>query len=144
VRDGQIWGVVGEFAQSVRRAFKLPEFAAGFELHIELVSKQTSVYKPLSRYPSVTQDISLKVAPEMNFSDVTNAAESALASLRSDELELGLSPLGVYTPEQGDSKTITFRLKATNYSHTLTDSVVSEYIDRIVQSAASACGAEKV
>ncbi len=78
VNDTRI-GCVGEYAPSVTKAFKLPARTAGFELGITpLMSVQSAPgYTPLSRFPFVTQDISLKVSPDTPFSDVFDTARDA-------------------------------------------------------------------
>ena len=146
VFDGeQFVGVVGEFSAATRRAFKLPEGAAGFELFqsflLKLAPKQ---YVPLPRFPSVTQDISLRVSIATPYADVQASAESALGQLRTEVQLLELTPLGIYQPEAGQTKTITLRLRATNTLRTLTDTEVASYIDSIAEMAANEVGAEKV
>ncbi len=49
-------GIVGEYKQSVAKAFKLPEHCAGFELGLEAIMsiKPQTGYIPLSRYPGVS------------------------------------------------------------------------------------------
>ncbi len=125
-------GVVGEFAAATRRAFKLPEGAAGFEVFQSFLRTfQPKAYVPLSRFPHVTQDISLKVSAGTPFADVFAAADQALTSLRSEELSLELSPLDIYQAEGATEKTITLRLKATNYLRSLTDTEVTTYLDTL-------------
>jgi phenylalanyl-tRNA synthetase beta chain len=146
VFDGeQFVGVVGEFSAATRRAFKLPEGAAGFELFqsflLKLAPKQ---YVPLPRFPSVTQDISLRVSIATPYADVQASAESALGQLRTEVQLLELTPLGIYQPDAGQTKTVTLRLRATNTLRTLTDTEVASYIDGIAETAAKEVGAEKV
>lgn len=143
--DGeQFVGVVGEFTAATRRAFKLPEGAAGFELFQSFLLKLTSQpYQPLPRFPYVTQDISLKVPVATPFDVVFAAAQTAVARLCSDELSLALTPRDIYQPESGDTKTVTLRLKAANHVRTLTDPEVTGYLDRIAAAAGEACGATK-
>ncbi len=138
-------GVVGEFTAATRRAFKLPEAAAGFELFQSFLRKlRPQSYAPLSRFPHVTQDISLKVAVAVPFGEVYAAALAALKQQGSDSLRLQLSPLAVYQPEDGGSRTITLRLKAVNYDRTLTDAEVTTYLDAIAAATAQTHKAEKV
>ncbi|MGB4796139.1 MAG: phenylalanine--tRNA ligase subunit beta [Candidatus Saccharimonadales bacterium] len=141
----QFVGVVGEFSAATRRAFKLPEGAAGFELFqsflLRLAPKQ---YVPLPRFPSVTQDISLRISIATPYADVLTAAESALDQLRTEVQLLELTPLGIYQPDAGQTKTVTLRLRATNTLRTLTDTEVTSYIDSIAEMATKEVGAEKI
>ena len=142
---GLVWGVVGEFKPAVRAAFKLPEYVAGFECDPLLFANAPGrTYRPLSRFPSVTQDISLRVAPDVPFGDIYKTAQKAQQELQDESLVLDLTPLDIYQPEDAASKTYTYRLRATSYSHTLTDTVVGEYIDTIATACRDAHAAEKV
>ena len=143
---GLVWGVVGEYKASVRRAFKLPDYSAGFEIDPVLFTWASSrSYKPLARFPHVTQDISLKVATTVSFGEVFAAAKLALSTHRNDELSLQLVPLGIYQAgDDSEYKTITLRLKATNYLRTLTDAEVSGYLDSIAVATQTQHQAERI
>mgnify|MGYP001040839306 CR=1 FL=1 len=142
---GLVWGIVGEFKPSVAKAFKLPAACAGFELDpLLFVGAGAQPYAPLSRFPHVTQDISLKVSPEVPYAAVFAAADESLRSKRNDTVRLELTPLGIYQPEDGVSRTITLRLKATNDERTLTDGVVGEYLDLVAAAVGQTCGGVRV
>ena len=64
-KNGGKLGIVGELFQAVRRNFKLPDYTAAFSLDIEklqanLAENREHNYRPLSRFPSISQDISLR------------------------------------------------------------------------------------
>lgn len=65
-RQGEYIGIVGELKQSVRKAFKLPDYTAAMTLELAGIANAVELkrnnYQPLSRYPSTSQDISLKTA----------------------------------------------------------------------------------
>jgi phenylalanyl-tRNA synthetase beta chain len=141
---GLIWGVVGEYKPAVAKAFKLPEYTAGFELDpLMFTWAQGRTYQPLSRFPHVTQDISLKVPVATPYVELFASAEAMLSELRSDQLSLRLSPLGIYQAEGSETKTITLRLTASNYQRTLTDAEVTTYLDKVANATASSCHAER-
>lgn len=144
VRDNQIWGVIGEFTAAARRSFKLPNYSAGFEVHLDIACKTKEAYQQLSRYPSVTQDISLKVSTDVALQDVFGCADQTLEALRSDMLTLKLSTIGIYQPDDGGTKTITLRVTATNHQRTLTDAEVIGYMAKIADDAHSALAAEQI
>jgi phenylalanyl-tRNA synthetase beta chain len=126
-KDGQVWGVVGEFTQQVRTAFKLPKFAAGFEIHLDALRIPTSDYRPLSRFPGTSRDISIKVGKDTPYADAERTVRKVI-----DELDASfttkLVPIGIYQPEGADRKTVTVRIELTNSERTLKDDEVNEVI----------------
>ncbi len=62
--DGTFLGIIGEFKPSVRLALKLPKYTAGFEIDTTVLQSLLAAgraYTPMSRFPKVTQDVTLKV-----------------------------------------------------------------------------------
>ena len=61
----EVFGVIGEFNEATKKALKLPDYTAGFELDIELYNKfigdRARKYSPLSVFPKTQQDITFKV-----------------------------------------------------------------------------------
>lgn len=142
VKDGRIWGVVGEFSAKVREAFKLLDYSAGFEVHLDVLGQSEAGYRPLSRYPSTWQDISMKVSSETSYADVLVTAEKA--SVESKNIDVELSPLSIYQSEKDStSKTITLRVKLTHHARTLKESDASGVIDAIASAASQSLKAEK-
>lgn len=144
---GVFIGMIGELKQSVVRAFKLPAYSAAMTLDQQGIidaRNETTAYTPLSRYPSVTQDISLKVARSARFGDVFAAAQHALQDAQPPQTSMTLSTLGVYQPEAGDTKTITLRLKVASYEKTLTDEEVGRLLDVVATGTSNATGAVRV
>lgn len=144
--DGEHFvGVVGEFKASVRRAFKLPEAAAGFELFQSYLQKaEKTPYVPLSRFPSVTQDITLKVTGDVSAQKMTAIVAEALTPDRTNGLHTQVTLTGIYRPEGSDTKNMTFRLVATSYEKTLTDKEVAVLTNMISDEAAKAVSAERI
>ena len=123
--SGTTVGTVGELKQSVRKAFKLPDYAAAFsidfDLLLSLVSKiKKSHYRPLSKYPSISQDITVKATTETPFSEIQRVInESILASAKG--VEVVIQPRGAYQPESKDFRTTTFHVEYTSFERTLKD-----------------------
>lgn len=141
VKEGQVWGIVGEYNQATKRAFKLPVYAAGFELHLDILSKGTHRYAPLSKFPSVTQDISLKVAATVPYAELFGAVQAALVD-GAEGLAIQLSPSSIYQADnEGEHKTITLRVRATSHSGTLRDSDVNILLDAAAEHAKQTVGA---
>ncbi|HWT55766.1 MAG TPA: phenylalanine--tRNA ligase subunit beta [Candidatus Microsaccharimonas sp.] len=139
-------GVVGEFKPSVAKAIKLPKQCAGFELFLSAFkAERSNTYQPLSRFPSVTQDITLKITTATKFEDVANALQQSLSGAQSEALTLALKPLGIYqSPDDGEHKNISFRLVATSYQKTLKDAEVNDVLEAAAHSAQRAVGAERI
>jgi len=138
-------GVIGEFKASVRRAFKLPEKAAGFEMFQSHLAKvDHAAYVPLSRFPSVTQDITLKVATTTPVQDVFDTAVGAFTALESAQTSAKIDIIGVYQPENAETKNVTLRLVVTSYEKTLTDAEVASLTDEIAKAASEHLHAERI
>jgi phenylalanyl-tRNA synthetase beta chain len=147
---GEFLGLVGEFRSEVSRAFKLPKYSAGFTLGAEellAASKQvTPSYTPLSRFPSVTQDLSLKTKANISYADVSEIV-STIVSQKSHEQHLAtsVSALSIYQAEDDASfKTTTFRISVASYEKTLNDQDVSQILDAIVEQATQKIDAHRV
>lgn len=136
--DGEPIGRVGEFTTSVRQNFKLPEYSAGFELSLmQLLKLQTPrSYTPLSRFPHVTQDISIKVAPSVSYGAVYKLAQQNLQAALQPGTTARMHPVAIYQPAEGGLKTITLRVRVTNDDRTLTEAEATSYIDVIAAAAA--------
>jgi phenylalanyl-tRNA synthetase beta chain len=135
-------GIVGEYKKSVARSFKLPEYAAGFEIGsipvLEAVQKLTSGYRPVSRYPGTERDICFQVSEEIAYQQVIDAVESALKNV---QLETTVSPVDIYKSEGATTKNITIRLSLTPHEKTLTGDEVGLIINDVAQSVIAATGA---
>lgn len=141
------WGVVGEFKAGVRKALKLPDFTAGFELdpcHLTVKDQQSS-YLAKSRFPSVEQDLCLKVPAEMTFGHVFGFVADQQRAIALPHTFLSVTPIDIYQrPDDPAHKQITLRLTFASYERTLTDEEVSKLLDVIAESAQSNLDAERV
>ena len=143
VKDNQIWGVVGEFNVATRRAFKLPEFCAGFEIHIDLVQTTSKEYTSLSRFPSISQDISLKVDSSVNYEQVYNVVRGAIKN--DNGIRVAVTPRSIYKDEKTASeKTFTFRVVCTHNDRTLTEQDASSIVEVIANAAKTSLNAVHV
>lgn len=145
--DTQVWGVVGEFKSSVKRALKLPEFSAGFELDplLFLAGNQQATYAPLSKYPTVWQDITLKVNAGQAFVTLRNVVSKALHAHAPEDTLVNLEEIGIYKGDDAAShQNVTFRAHITGLNRTLTDKEVSKTIDAIAAETQQQLGAERV
>lgn len=140
-------GMIGELKPSVRKAFKLPEYTAAATLDIQglvqLSEQAGHSYAPLSKFPTVTQDISLKVAADVAYETVYSAVLDVVR--KEKHVDAKLSPLDVYqAPNDAAHRTVTLRLEVAHYDKTLTDKDVTALLERAATAAAKACGAQRV
>lgn len=147
-RQGEFIGLVGEFDQSVLQNFKLPAYTAGMTLDLQGLVKAHAAagaaYAPLSRFPAVTQDISLKVPTEVTYEDVFWTVWSAIQNATDDSYSIRINPLAIYQNSKDSvNKTLTLRVQVTNYGKTLTDSDIKPLLNAAAQAAGSAFGAER-
>lgn len=131
-QSGVFIGIIGEYRQQVIKNLKLPDTVAGSELGTEDILKALQAvgvsYKPLSRYPGTSQDITLQVSIDTPFSTVQKSIEDALKDV---ELEWKLTPTGVYQPKDGKTKNITFHIQLTNHQKTITRDEANKIIDTL-------------
>ena len=147
-RDGTYIGIIGELLSSVRTQFKLPDYTAAASLSleaIEMLSSSTHVkYAPLSRYPSIAQDISLRVSQTVSYHELYHSVWHAAAEQASIFTTV-VTPVSIYQAvDDVNYKTITFHLEFTSDERTLQDSDVSPVMDTVANAAHEAVGAERI
>ena len=144
IHDGpRLIGVVGELKQSVVKAFKLQEYSAGFELFLSAFETTEYIaYRLLSRFPSVSQDISLKVSRHVTYASVMDVISESVKA-NDAELLIDIEPVSIYQPEDDNHKTVSMRLRVTHYDRTLKDDDVSRIIDAIADLAAQKIDASR-
>jgi phenylalanyl-tRNA synthetase beta chain len=131
IKDGRIWGVIGEFRAQARKSLKLPPYTAGFEINLGIVDKPSQAYQPLPRFPKVSQDVTLRVNSALHYGVLAKAFEGALNSLKPEQTKLEMRPLSIYKKEDGYQQ-VSFRLLLANYQRTMTDEEVSQLIENAV------------
>jgi phenylalanyl-tRNA synthetase beta chain len=139
-RSARVWdaktheriGVIGEFKKSVQKGFKLPEYAAGFEIAprslLKLVDSLGYSYQPLSKYPGTERDICFQVKQDVSYQQVIDAA---VEGSKNSELITSIEPVDLYQPEDGDTKNITIRITYGSYDKTLTGDEVNEMMKKL-------------
>lgn len=136
--SGEFLGIIGEYKTSVRRALKLPASCAGFEIgtqHLLDASEQKSQYRPLSKFPSTSQDISLKVKDSVPFSKVWSVIDKTIAD-NDKGYDYRVLPIDIYQPKVNSNvKHVTFRIVLSHPDRTLVTDEVSELLDSIAGAA---------
>jgi phenylalanyl-tRNA synthetase beta subunit len=141
----QILGVIGEPRAAVRKNLKLPVRTAIFHVNMSELLKATinvsASYRPLSRFPSTSQDICFRVSDEISYAAVYEVFETVLKDI---SFEWKLDPIDIY---QGDDKTIkqiTIRVILNNPLATLTSDEVQSVVSSIVDAAQARLSAQHV
>jgi phenylalanyl-tRNA synthetase beta chain len=142
-------GMIGEYKASVRKALKLPVHTAGFGIGVAqlqaALKHSGKTYRPLPRFPRLTQDITLKVSSDSNYQTLSDVVRGALDDACPQRSLWSLELLDIYQRQDSTAhKQITFRLSIASYEKTLTDAEVSALLDRVAAAAAAAIGAERM
>ncbi len=137
VKDDKMVGVVGEFDLNVLNKLKLPNSVAGFELYLdELGDTNQLKYVPLSRFPSISQDICLEVEDNVSYVDLKTELDSSSTTVCPEDCGVELQLIDMFKDENiGNKKRITFRLTLSSYDRTLSEDVMSRLVSGVVDSA---------
>jgi phenylalanyl-tRNA synthetase beta chain len=142
-----IIGRIGEYKVSVRKALKLPESCAGFELGLGQLQDLAgaSPYIPQSRYPEVWQDICLRVPTGLAYGEVYTFVGETINAEKPEDARFTLTPVDIYArPDDTDHKQVTLRLTIQSYEKTLTDNEVAGILDKVAAAAAEKLQAERI
>ncbi|MDL2363129.1 MAG: phenylalanine--tRNA ligase subunit beta [Patescibacteria group bacterium] len=140
-------GFIGEFTAAVRSKLKLPDFCAGFEIDSQrlLELSADATYQPGSRFPTITQDFTLKVSSELPYAVLFSFIENYLTDKNMVETNFTLSPKDIFQKsDDTEHKQITLRLGIGSNERTLTDKEVSELINEAVRAATQSFGADQI
>jgi phenylalanyl-tRNA synthetase beta chain len=146
-KDGQMLGVVGELKQEVMKNFKTPEYSAAAALDLSALELATRAraqkYVPLSRFPSISQDITLKSA--VPFAELDEVLRQALRESAPDDTDVVVTPISIFQKSDDNEHTqTTFRIKVTNHQKTLREAEVSAMLDHVAQACHDKLSAEKI
>lgn len=142
-------GVIGEYKATIVKNFKLPQHSAGFELDLDGVlqalEKSGSSYVPLSRFPSVVQDVCFEISKDKPYGTLNSEFENAIYAAATDDLVADYKLIDMFAnKETPDVKRITFRVSVYSYERTLNDSIVSKIIDTVVKKLEGNLGARRI
>ncbi|TXG77125.1 phenylalanine--tRNA ligase subunit beta [Patescibacteria group bacterium] len=145
--DDAVAGFVGELKPTVRQKLKLPVHTAAFELDLQRLlatDRQSSSYQPLSRYPSVSQDISLRVQAGVQYQTVLHELASALQQHQPADVRVEISPLDIYQTETDESVHMTYRVTVVSMERTLQAVQVNQLLDEVAAELTASIGAVRV
>jgi len=142
--DGTFIGMIGELKGSVRKQYKLPEYVAAATLDldglIKVGAREQINYAPLSKFPAISRDVSLRTAVNVSYSAVADALQQAIK--QHDDLQVRAELTSIYLPdEQAEHKTYTFHLDIVSSERTLRDEDVTPLMDDIAARTERAVGA---
>jgi phenylalanyl-tRNA synthetase beta chain len=147
-KNGEFLGIIGEFRPSVTKALKLPQYCAGFEVDTEALGRLMKIkpdYRPLERFPSVKQDMTLKVPANLSYEELENFIDTAYAANTIQSSVSQLDLIDIYQKaDESDSKHVTFRFTTTGTDRTLTDKEVNKVLDAVATAAHTEFGAERI
>ena len=138
LKDGTFLGIIGEFKTSVRQALKLPKFTAGFEVDtsvLQSVITSGSKYHPLSRFPSVKQDITISVPADTTYQTLEQKVTTIIEAEKPKDSRFQVEPIDIYQPEDKPEKHFSFRVTMTSGERTLTDKEVAKILDTVLTKA---------
>lgn len=143
--DGVFVGMIGELKQSVIKNFKLPTYTAAMTLDFDSIASAMSnkKYRPIPKYPSVSQDLTLKVPNSVNYQDLADDGNDVLRGLNLGDVDFDIGLVSIFQAENSkDTKSITQRLQIASFEKTLTDQDVHLILEKIANSAKEKFGAE--
>lgn len=135
--SGEQIGIIGEYKSSTRKAFKLNDKTAGFELDqiglFEATSHAVKRYEALSRYPSTERDICFQVDKDTHYSSVLAAAQEVAPQ----DVTVAVAPRDIYRQDGSPTKNITLNFVLTPRSKTLSSDeanvIVTDIAARVIE-----------
>ena len=146
--EGEFIGLIGELKQTVLGNFKLPAQTAALTLDLgglkTAYGQRRQNYQPLSKFPSIANDISLKTSSDQPYAEILSAVETAAQEALPD-VRVATTPVTIYQSDDDTAtKTTTFHLVFTSHDKTLTDDDLKPVREAIAVRAREAVGAEVV
>lgn len=146
--DGENAGIIGELKASVRKSFKLPDYSVAMSLDLERLKKASQKkrqqYYPLSRYPSISQDVTLKSRVDVAYSLLLDTTQASLAE-QADGVDITVEPVSIYqSSNDTEYKSTTLHITFTHPDRTLTEADVKPMMDHLACVMLSKHDAERV
>jgi len=138
--EGQRLALVGQVHPRVAAAFDIEQDVFLFELDLETLLPQTGKprrYQPLSRFPSVEEDIAIVVGEGVPAAQVQAIIESSSLVQRAVLFDVYTGP-----PVPAGKKSLAYSMAYQSFEHTLTDAEVQRERRRILERLSRQVGAE--
>jgi len=142
-------GIIGEYRYEVLQALKLPNGTAGFEIGtaeiIEELKNKAYAYKPVHKFPSTNQDITLEVLQRVHHGSLLATVQKALVMLSKEHGYVAHVTNGdIFVPEQSDKQRISFTISLSHPERTLTTEEVNKALDEISRYAVTEHSAARI
>ncbi|MDQ5913879.1 MAG: phenylalanyl-tRNA synthetase beta chain, partial [Patescibacteria group bacterium] len=128
-------GIIGEFTTNVYKNFKLPEASAGFELDLGFISENFNLdpnYKPLSKFPSISQDITIDDPLKTLFRDLeVNITAKLNKATEASGVLYTLKPVSIFRKSDSTTKSTTFNIEFHHPERTLTTTEVNKLVQKL-------------
>jgi len=125
-------GIIGELDNRVKENFKLPQYTAGLDLNINILTtleKTSNLFTDTPKYPESIVDLCFKVDTTCKFVELE---KDILNIVNHDELQGSSECIDIYQdPKEDNFKKITFRLKIKNFNKTLNDKDLKAITEKI-------------
>lgn len=136
---GRMAGWVGEFKPQVATEFKLPQFCAGFDLHIEemLLNASANFYQPLNRFPALEQDFCLRAEAKYNYAQLEAFMRQRLnVATGKHGISYTISAIDIFRkPNDKEHNQTTWRINFWHPERTLTTDEINTLLDIIAKAA---------
>ena len=131
-------GLIGEAKPRILRVLKIEEPIVVFEIDLAKVlraPKRKTVAVQLSKFPTVSRDLTLKVAVSQEFEPVFETIQSVLK-----ELIATVTPMSIYQ-KLGETKNLSFHLEFSHPEKTLNSEEISDIMKKVETAVAKKFGA---
>ncbi len=138
--DGQRIGLIGMLHPNLERQIGFDNHVFLFELDQDyLLNKNVTSFKPLSKFPSVSQDRAIIVKSEITAAEIINCIKSSADNT--------LQEIVLFDIYQGKGieegfKSVALSMTIQNFSQTLTDSEIDATFNKILKTLATKVGAK--
>ena len=143
--QGEEIAVFGEIKSKVLRKFKLTDKISAFEIDLNkllILPKNLSKTFDLSKFPSVSRDLTFKADNRVQYLDLENDIKSIL---NAENLIFKLSPVSIYVPkDEKNTKNISFHLVFSDPKKTLDSAEISAIIEKVTKKLNDNYGVEVI
>jgi phenylalanyl-tRNA synthetase beta subunit len=101
-------------------------------------------YQSLSKFPRVSQDISLRVQTTTTYADLEQAMRASLVARKPTDTEFTITPLDIYQEVGAGVKHVAFRITIVSYTKTLKADTVNNLLDTVAADLSQSLQAERL
>lgn len=143
--QGEEVAIFGEIRSKVLKKFKLTNKISAFEIDLNkllALPKNLSKTFNLSKFPSVSRDLTFKADDKVRYSDLEDDIKTILTA---ENLIFKLSPVSIYVPkDEKNTKNISFHLVFSDPKKTLDSTEISAIIEKVTKKLNDNYGVEVI